>query len=219
MSTRGNVTGHSVLAEALNGSTLVGSATGGFTDFSVPVPNARRWSPDDPFLYGLRVTLRNAGGAQADRTTHYFGMREITTGMVGGVLRPKLNGQFVFQAGTLDQGYWPDGLHTAPTDAALAFDLQKHKDLGFNMVRKHIKVEPQRWFYHADRLGLLVWQDVPSLTAQDVNADNAQQAQFEAEARRSSTNTAAPPRWSPTRSTTRGGANARSPTPGGSART
>lgn len=183
VSTRGNVTGHSVLAEALNGSTLVGSATGGFTDFSVPVPNARRWSPDDPFLYGLRVTLRDPGGAQADRTTHYFGMREITTGMVGGVLRPKLNGQFVFQAGTLDQGYWPDGLHTAPTDAALAFDLQKHKDLGFNMVRKHIKVEPQRWFYHADRLGLLVWQDVPSMTAQDINADNAQQAQFEAEAR------------------------------------
>ncbi|RLK25883.1 glycosyl hydrolase family 2 [Micromonospora sp. M71_S20] len=181
--TRGNVAGHSVLAEALNGTTVVGSTTGGFTDFSVPVPNARRWSPDDPFLYGLRVTLRDPGGARTDRTTHYFGMREITTGMVGGVLRPKLNGQFVFQAGTLDQGYWPDGLYTAPTDAALAFDLQKHKDLGFNMVRKHIKVEPQRWFYHADRLGLLVWQDVPSLTAQDVNADDAQQAQFEAETR------------------------------------
>ncbi|MFF3856441.1 AbfB domain-containing protein [Micromonospora sp. NPDC002575] len=183
VSTRGDVTGHSVLAEALNGATVVGSAVGGFAEFSVPVPNARRWSPDDPFLYDLRVTLRGPGGGQVDRTTHYFGMREITTGLVGGVLRPKLNGQFVFQVGTLDQGYWPDGLHTAPTDAALAFDLQKHKDLGFNMVRKHIKVEPQRWFYHADRLGLLVWQDLPSMTAQDVNADNAQQAQFEAEAR------------------------------------
>ena len=110
-------------------------------------------------------------------------MREITTGLVNGVLRPKLNGQFVFQVGTLDQGFWPDGLYTAPTDAALAFDLQKHKDLGFNMVRKHIKVEPQRWFYHADRLGLLVWQDIPSLTAQDINPTDAQQAQFEAEAR------------------------------------
>ena len=181
--TRGDVSGHSVLAEALNGATVVGSATGGFTDFSVPVPNARRWSPDDPFLYNLRVTLRNATGATVDRTTHYFGMREITTGMVNGVLRPKLNGQFVFQVGTLDQGFWPDGLYTAPTDAALAFDLQKHKDLGFNMVRKHIKVEPQRWFYHADRLGLLVWQDIPSLTAQDVDPTDAQQAQFEAEAR------------------------------------
>jgi len=181
--TRGNVAGHTVLAEALNGTTVVGTATGGFTDFSVPVPNARRWSPDDPFLYNLRVTLRNAGGAQVDRTTHYFGMREITTGLVNGVRRPLLNGQFVFQVGTLDQGFWPDGVYTAPTDAALAFDLQKHKDLGFNMVRKHIKVEPQRWFYHADRLGLLVWQDIPSLTAQDVNANDAQQAQFETEAR------------------------------------
>jgi hypothetical protein len=166
--TRGDVSGHSVLAEALDGTTVVGSATGGFTEFTVPVPNARRWSPDTPFLYQLRVTLRNAAGVQVDRTTHYFGMREISTGVVNGVLRPKLNGQFVFQVGTLDQGFWPDGLYTAPTDAALAFDLQKHKDLGFNMVRKHIKVEPQRWFYHADRLGLLVWQDVPSLTAQDI---------------------------------------------------
>ncbi|MFF0469663.1 AbfB domain-containing protein [Micromonospora zamorensis] len=181
--TRGDVSGHSVLAEALNGSTVVGSATGGFTEFSVPVPNARRWSPDDPFLYNLRVTLRNGSASTVDRTAHYFGMREITTGLVNGVLRPKLNGQFVFQVGTLDQGFWPDGLYTAPTDAALAFDLQKHKDLGFNMVRKHIKVEPQRWFYHADRLGLLVWQDIPSLTAQDINPTDAQQAQFEAEAR------------------------------------
>ncbi|WFE36374.1 AbfB domain-containing protein [Micromonospora sp. WMMD975] len=181
--TRGDVSGHRVLAEALDGATVVGSATGGFTEFKVPVPNARRWSPDDPFLYHLRVTLRNAAGDQVDRTTHYFGMREISTGVVNGVLRPKLNGQFVFQTGTLDQGFWPDGLYTAPTDAALAFDLQKHKDLGFNMVRKHIKVEPQRWFYHADRLGLLVWQDVPSLTAQDINATDAQQAQLETEAR------------------------------------
>ncbi|WP_431729451.1 AbfB domain-containing protein [Verrucosispora sp. TAA-831] len=181
--TRGTVTGHRVLAEALTGGTVVGTATGGFTEFTVPVPNARRWSPDDPFLYDLRITLRNAAGAPVDRTTHYFGMREITTRMVGGVLRPLLNGEFVFQAGTLDQGYWPDGLYTAPTDEALAFDLRKHKDLGFNMVRKHIKVEPQRWFYHADRLGLLVWQDIPSLTAQEVDATDAQQAQFEAEAR------------------------------------
>jgi hypothetical protein len=180
---RGGVTGHTVLAEALAGGVVVGSATGAFTEFSVPVPNARRWSPEDPFLYDLRVTLRDASGVQVDRTMHYFGMREITTGLAGGVLRPRLNGAFVFQVGTLDQGFWPDGLYTAPTDAALAFDLQKHKDLGFNMVRKHIKVEPQRWYYHADRLGLLVWQDIPSLTAQDINPGDAQQAQFETEAR------------------------------------
>ena len=119
--------------------------------------------------------------------------------MVNGVLRPTLNGQFVFQIGTLDQGFWPDGLYTAPTDAALAFDLQKHKDLGFNMVRKHIKVEPQRWFYHADRLGLLVWQDMPRMTAQDINpTDGAAGAVRGRGTRRSSTSTAARRRWSRT---------------------
>ncbi|MGS2647111.1 ricin-type beta-trefoil lectin domain protein [Streptosporangium sp. LJ11] len=161
--TRGDVSGHSVYAEAMNGSTVVGTATGGFTDFSVPVPNARRWSPDDPFLYNLRISLRNGANATVDQTTHYFGMREVGKAVVNGRLALTLNGQFVMQNGVLDQGFWPDGLHTAPTDAALASDLQKTKDLGFNMVRKHIKVEPQRWFYHADRLGLLVWQDMPSM--------------------------------------------------------
>jgi hypothetical protein len=181
--TRGNVSGHSVLAEAMNGTTVVGSATGGFTDFSVPVPNARRWTPDDPFLYNLRISLRNGSGQTVDQTAHYFGMREVGTRVVNGVLRPTLNGEFVYHLGTLDQGYWPDGLYTAPTDAALAFDLQKHKELGFTMVRKHIKVEPQRWYYHADRLGLLVWQDMPSMQAfsRDISAAHAQQ--FETEAR------------------------------------
>ncbi|WP_430787706.1 AbfB domain-containing protein [Actinoplanes sp. G11-F43] len=181
--TRGNVTGHTVLAEAMNGTTVVGSSAGGFTEFTVPVPNARRWSPDDPFLYNLRVSLRNAAGATVDQVINYFGMREVGTKLVDGVLRPTLNGEFVFQAGTLDQGFWPDGLYTAPTDAALLFDLQKHKDLGFNMVRKHIKVEPARWYYHADRLGLLVWQDVPSTPPFDANRTAAQIAQFQTEAR------------------------------------
>lgn len=178
--TRGNVTGHTVRAEAFDGATLVGSAIGGFTDFNVPVPNARLWSPDDPFLYNLRITLRNASGATVDQTMHYFGMREVGKKVVNGRLMLTLNGQGLFQIGTLDQGYWPDGVYTAPTDAALAFDLQKHKDLGFNMVRKHIKVEPQRWFYHADRLGVLVWQDMPSMTAQAIDANATQQAQWEA---------------------------------------
>ncbi|WP_433064210.1 AbfB domain-containing protein [Dactylosporangium sp. CS-033363] len=181
--TRGDVSGHTVLAEAMNGTTVVGSSTGGFTDFTVPVPNARRWSPDDPFLYNLRVSLRNGSGSTVDQVVSYFGMREIGTKLVNGVLRPTLNGEFVFQIGTLDQGFWPDGLYTAPTDAALASDLQKHKDLGFNMVRKHIKVEPARWYYHADRLGLLVWQDIPSTLAFDANRSPAQIAEFETEAR------------------------------------
>jgi hypothetical protein len=178
--TRGNVTGFSVLAEAFNGDNVVGTAVGGFTEFNVPVPNARLWSPDDPFLYNLRITLRNASGATVDQTMHYFGMREVGKKVVNGRVTLTLNGQGLFQMGTLDQGFWPDGVYTAPTDAALAFDLQKHKDLGFNMVRKHIKVEPQRWFYHADRLGLLVWQDMPSMTAQAINANATQQAQWEA---------------------------------------
>ncbi|MET7509671.1 AbfB domain-containing protein [Streptomyces albidoflavus] len=181
--TRGNVSGHTVLAEALSGSQVVGRATGGFTEFSVPVPDARRWSPDDPFLYDLKVTLRNASGAAVDSVTSYFGMREVGKKMVDGVLRPTLNGEFVFQVGTLDQGFWPDGLYTAPTDEALAFDLQKHKDLGFNMVRKHIKVEPARWYYHADRLGLLVWQDIPSTPAFDQSRTGPQISQLETEAR------------------------------------
>ncbi|ROP34811.1 AbfB domain-containing protein [Saccharothrix texasensis] len=181
--TRGDVTGHTVLAEAMAGSGVVGSATGGFTEFSVPVPNARRWSPDDPYLYDLRVSLRNGAGTTVDQVVGYFGMREVGKKVVNGVLRPTLNGEFVFQVGTLDQGFWPDGLYTAPTDAALASDLQKHKDLGFNMVRKHIKVEPARWYYHADRLGLLVWQDIPSTQAFDANRTPAQVAQFETEAR------------------------------------
>ncbi|NEB93986.1 beta-galactosidase [Streptomyces bauhiniae] len=181
--TRGDVTGHTVLAEALNGTTVVGRATGGFTEFSVPVPDARRWSPDDPFLYDMKVTLRNASGSAVDSVTSYFGMREIGKKMLNGVLRPTLNGEFVFQIGTLDQGFWPDGLYTAPTDAALASDIQRHKDLGFNMVRKHIKVEPARWYYHADRLGLLVWQDVPSTPAFDQNRTSAQTAEYETEAR------------------------------------
>ncbi|MEU4565329.1 AbfB domain-containing protein [Micromonospora sp. NPDC023956] len=181
--TRGDVSGHRAFAEAMAGSTVVGSATGGFTEFTVPVPAARRWSPDDPYLYDLRVSLRNASGATVDQVVSYFGMREVGTKLVNGVLRPVLNGEFVFQAGTLDQGFWPDGLYTAPTDAALASDLQKHKGLGFNMVRKHIKVEPARWYHHADRLGLLVWQDVPSTPTSDANRTPAQIAQFETEAR------------------------------------
>ncbi|KUL22100.1 AbfB domain-containing protein [Actinoplanes awajinensis] len=177
--TRG--TASSVVAEALSGSTVVGTTTSGATEFTVPVPNTRLWSPDDPYLYNLRVSLRDSGGATVDQVVNYFGMREVGTKMVNGVLRPTLNGEFVFQAGTLDQGFWPDGLYTAPTDAALASDIQKHKDLGFNMVRKHIKVEPARWYYWADRLGLLVWQDIPS--GGDATKTAAQIAEYESEAR------------------------------------
>ncbi|MFI5494451.1 AbfB domain-containing protein [Actinoplanes sp. NPDC051859] len=156
-----NGSGRAVTAQVLAGGTVVGQATGtAGTSFRVPVPNARLWTPDQPFLYDLKVTL--AGG---DTVGGYFGMRSLGKAMLGGVLRPTLNGKFVSQLGTLDQGYWPDGISTAPTDAALRFDLEQQKALGFNMVRKHIKVENDRWFYWADRLGLMVWQDMPALAS------------------------------------------------------
>ncbi|MEV1290503.1 AbfB domain-containing protein [Micromonospora sp. NPDC049679] len=158
--------GQQARAEVLTGGRVVGRATGPVgAHLRVPVPNVRLWSPEDPFLYDLRVTLTGAGGG--DTVTGYVGMRSIGKAMIGGVLRPTLNGKFVYQLGTLDQGYWPDGIYTAPTDAALRFDLERQKALGFNMVRKHIKIEPARWFYHADRLGLMVWQDMPALNTID----------------------------------------------------
>ena len=126
------------------------------------VPNPNLWTPDNPFLYDLKVELIR-GGSVVDTVNSYFGMREITLGKCkDGFTRMMLNGKFVFQHGPLDQGWWPDGLYTAPTDEALAYDVEVLKKLGFNMMRKHVKVEPARFYYHCDRLGLLVWQDMPS---------------------------------------------------------
>ncbi|WP_145740091.1 glycoside hydrolase family 2 protein [Saccharopolyspora dendranthemae] len=130
----------------------------------VDVPQPHLWTPDDPYLYDLTVRLLDAGGAVLDEVGSYTGLR--TTGLVNdeqGRPRMALNGEIVFQHGPLDQGFWPDGIYTAPTDEALRFDLDKTKELGFNMVRKHVKVEPARWYYWADKLGLMVWQDMPSL--------------------------------------------------------
>ncbi len=133
-------------------------------EISVRVPRAHLWTPDDPNLYDLEVRVRDARGRVVDTVGSYFGMREIGVAKgEDGRNHVTLNGEILFLLSTLDQGYWPDGIYTAPTDEALAFDLVKHKELGFNTVRKHIKVEPDRWFYHADRLGLLVWQDMPSM--------------------------------------------------------
>lgn len=126
------------------------------------VKKPRLWSPDDPFLYDLKVTVLRKGKV-VDEVKSYFGMRKISVAPDDkGVLRMLLNNKFVFQYGPLDQGWWPDGLYTAPTDEALAFDIIKTKELGFNMIRKHVKVEPARWYYHCDKLGMLVWQDMPS---------------------------------------------------------
>ena len=123
----------------------------------IPMPDFRAWSPEDPYLYDLSVTLSE------DRVESYFGMRKIEVRADrGGAKRLFLNGEPYFQSGLLDQGYWPDGLYTAPSDEALIYDIQTAKAMGFNLLRKHIKVEPMRWYYHCDRLGMLVWQDMPS---------------------------------------------------------
>lgn len=135
----------------------------GNRDAQLVLLDPKLWSPDDPFLYDLVVTVTDAEGNELDRLTSYFGMREIEMRPdEQGVPRMFLNGEAVFQYGPLDQGWWPDGLYTAPTDEALRYDIEVTRRLGFNMARKHVKVEPDRWYYWADQLGLLVWQDMPS---------------------------------------------------------
>jgi len=128
----------------------------------MPLPAARLWSPDDPFLYDLQVTLKDKDQT-LETVSSYFGMRKIALRKdAQGITRMALNDQFVFQVGTLDQGFWPDGIYTAPTDEALRSDIEFLKRAGFNLTRKHVKVEPDRWYYWCDKLGLLVWQDMPS---------------------------------------------------------
>jgi beta-galactosidase/beta-glucuronidase len=129
---------------------------------SIAVPNAKTWSPQSPFLYDIKYTITRKGKV-LDEVTSYFGMRKISMAPdKNGIQRMMLNNEFVFQFGPLDQGWWPDGLYTAPSDEALQFDIVKTKEMGFNMIRKHVKVEPARWYYHCDKLGMLVWQDMPS---------------------------------------------------------
>ncbi|MFA5814562.1 MAG: glycoside hydrolase family 2 TIM barrel-domain containing protein [Bacteroidales bacterium] len=124
------------------------------------IPRCRLWWPDDPFLYDLKIALYQ-GNTKIDEVSGYFGMRKISVGKDDKqVTRILLNNKFVFETGLLDQGYWPDGLYTAPTDSALRFDIELMKKLGFNVARKHGKVEPDRWYWWCDKLGLLVWQDM-----------------------------------------------------------
>ncbi|WP_233789098.1 glycoside hydrolase family 2 protein [Sphingobacterium sp. HMA12] len=149
--------------------------------FFLPVSNPHVWSPDDPFLYQLHIELKDRAGRIVDQVDSYFAMRSIGIEKVEGVNRTLLNGKFQFQIGVLDQGYWPDGIFTAPTEAALLYDIQLAKNAGFNVIRKHIKVEPMRWYYHCDRLGLMVWQDMPNLWYPDDNDSIAVRKQFRTE--------------------------------------
>lgn len=128
----------------------------------IPIPQPRLWSPSEPWLYRAEVVLRS-GDRVLDRVTTYFGMRKIHVGKAAdGFLRLMLNNKPLFQFGPLDQGWWPDGLYRAPTDEALRYDLDVLKKMHCNMIRKHVKVEPERWYYHCDRMGIMVWQDMPS---------------------------------------------------------
>jgi hypothetical protein len=131
-------------------------------ELEIPIPNPRLWSPEKPFLYDVVVQMP-PGKVVVDEVKSYFGLRKISMARDSqGRLRMQLNNTNYFQLGPLDQGFWPDGLYTAPTDEALRYDIEMTKKLGFNMARKHVKVEPERWYYWCDKLGLLVWQDMPS---------------------------------------------------------
>jgi hypothetical protein len=149
------------------------------------IPRLALWSPSDPALYDIRVLLTK-GGRTLDEVKGYAGMRKISLGKdAGGVIRLFLNNAPLFEFGPLDQGWWPDGLYTAPTDDALRYDIEAIKALGMNMLRKHVKVEPDRLYYWCDTLGLLVWQDMPSalFKREALPADvlAARDAQFEGE--------------------------------------
>ena len=130
-------------------------------EVAIDLPSPKLWSPDSPFLYDLKVELYD-NAKLTDEVNSYFGMRKISLGTFMGHPCIMLNNEYVFQYGVLDQGYWPDGIYTAPSDEALKFDLEITKKFGMNMSRKHIKIEPARWYYHCDRMGILVWQDIPN---------------------------------------------------------
>ena len=143
-----------------DGEFLAGEGNG-YKD-AVWVTSPKLWTPENPFLYDLKIMIIRKGQI-IDEIKGYAAMREITVARdADGHKRMLLNGEPLFHYGPLDQGWWPDGLYTAPTDEALAYDIIKTKEFGYNMIRKHVKVEPARWYYHCDRLGMLVWQDMPS---------------------------------------------------------
>ncbi|MCL6502007.1 MAG: glycoside hydrolase family 2 [Pirellulales bacterium] len=163
---RGGGSGYVVRAAALmDGETVARAEAPVGEECRLVLKRLRLWSPDDPFLYDLRVSVhpRAKPTETRDEVQSYFGMRSIGVRPdEHGTPRIELNGRPVFLVGLLDQGFWPDGLYTAPTEEALRYDIEVTKQLGFNLIRKHVKVEPARWYYWCDRLGVVVWQDMPS---------------------------------------------------------
>jgi len=150
-------------AKIYDGKNEITSAKASSTEkLEFSIPDAKLWSPESPFLYTMKVNLIS-NGKVIDQVNSYFAMRKISTKRdKNGIVRLELNNKAYFQFGPLDQGWWPDGLYAAPSDEALKYDIQKTKDFGFNMIRKHVKVESARWYMHCDQLGMLVWQDMPS---------------------------------------------------------
>jgi len=153
----------------------------------IDIPDTKLWTPEHPFLYDLEINLEREAQT-LDHIDGYFGMRKISLGKdEKGITRILLNNEFVFQNGPLDQGFWPDGLYTPPTEEAMIYDLKILKDMGFNMLRKHVKVENRRFYYWTDKLGLLVWQDMPNahfgVNVAEIGAQEQSKVQFEEELR------------------------------------
>ena len=169
-------TGNTIEVVVRDGGTPVARMSGpSNAPLKIVIPHAKLWWPDSPFLYDIEISLlrveapdpneplRQPAGQLIDTVTSYFGMRKTSIGPDDkGITRILLNNRFIVQNGVLDQGYWPDGIYTAPSDDALRYDIEMTKKMGFDMTRKHLKVEPDRWYYWADKLGLLVWQDMPA---------------------------------------------------------
>jgi hypothetical protein len=158
-----NAENFEVVVRVLQDKNIVMASNKAGKPVKVKIDNPKSWSPDSPYLYNVQIQLLDKNKAVVDSTKSYFGMRKISLGKdENGINRLFLNNKPLFQFGPLDQGWWPDGLYTAPSDDALKYDLEITKKLGFNMFRKHVKAEPQRLYYWADKLGLLIWQDMPS---------------------------------------------------------
>ncbi|MBQ6653572.1 MAG: DUF4965 domain-containing protein, partial [Prevotella sp.] len=150
-----------------DGSDIVAEGTGApGSDIVLNVSSPKLWTPASPFLYDVEATL-TSGGEQTDAVKSYAAMRKVSIGQdADGIYRLQLNNRDLFNIGVLDYGYWPDGIYTAPTDEAMRYDIETAKAMGYNTIRKYQKVEPQRWYYYCDKLGMLVWQDIPAIGAE-----------------------------------------------------
>ena len=152
----------SITYEVFDEGKVVATATSKMDEFNIVLNDMKLWSPEDPFLYDVKITIRE-NEVPTDEVKSYIGMRKFSMeNDKNGLPRLCLNNKPYFMNGLLDQGFWPDGIYTQPCDEALIYDIQTMKDLGFNMLRKHIKVESARWYYHCDKIGMLVWQDMVS---------------------------------------------------------